>query len=286
VRQRIKCGSGLEYAAENNGDQEPKMSNPTTNIRRIGILLLVWNLAACVTTLNESGSEADLDSALETYVQLGLGYLRAGNRDAARLNFNKALEIDRNSPGAHDGLALLYQLEAMNDLAEKHFRKAIRADRHFAKARNNYGTFLYDQGRYNEAYRQFERAASNLDYNRRPIALVNLGRTALKLDDVDRAESTLKHALALNPKLTVAMVELADIYFARGDYPEAKKYIDLYGQNTRHSARTLWLGIRLEKIFGNRDQEASYALALKNLHPYSQEFLQYKQWQYKQSLSR
>ena len=29
-------------------------------------------------------------------------------------------------------------------------------------------------------------------------------------------------------------------------------------------------------IFGNKDKEASYALALRNLHPYSQEYLEYK----------
>ncbi|MCW8196379.1 type IV pilus biogenesis/stability protein PilW [Proteobacteria bacterium 005FR1] len=241
------------------------------------ITLLLAAATGCVTTMSAGGSEADLDSAMRTYVQLGLGYLRAGNRDSARMNFQKALEINSRSPGAHDGMALLYQLEAMDELAEEHFKKAIRADRNYSRARNNYGSFLYEKGRFKEAYEQFEKAASNLDYEGRPIALVNLGRTALKLGDIDRAESTFKHALALDSKLTIAMVELADVYFTKENYPEAKKYLDMYGQNTRHSPRSLWLGIRLERIFGNRDKEASYALALKNLHPYSQEYLQYKQ---------
>ncbi|MGQ9427084.1 type IV pilus biogenesis/stability protein PilW [Gilvimarinus sp. F26214L] len=256
------------------------LASQFTTMKKLIVLLFIFSLSGCVTTM-EGSAQADLDSALETYVQLGMGYLRAGNRDSARLNFNKALDIDSGSPGAHDGMALLYQLEAMDDLAEKHFRKAIRSDRNFSRARNNYGSFLYEKGRYEDAYEQFERAASNLSYNRRPIALVNQGRTALKLGEVERAESVFLHALALDPKRTSAMVELADIYFKQENYPEAKKYIDMYGQNTRHSPRTLWLGIRLERIFGNKDQEASYALALKNLHPYSQEYLQYKQ-----SLSR
>lgn len=244
---------------------------------RLGALLLTWSLMACVSTLPQTGSETDLDAALQTYVKLGLGYLRSGNRDGARLNFNKALDIDKRSAGAHDGMALLYQLEAMDELAEEHFKKAIRADRDFSRARNNYGSFLYEHGRYEEAYEQFERASNNLEYSRRPIALVNLARTALKMGEVDRAESALKHALALDPDRTDAMAELAEINFKRGDYAEAKRYIDMYGQRARHSARTLWIGIRLERIFGNRDREASYAMALKNLHPYSREYLQYKQ---------
>src|SRR5690606_27000557 len=100
---------------------------------------------------------------------------------------------------------------------------------------------------------------------------------ALMLDDLGRAESALKHALTLDPSQDRAMIELAEIYFNQENYAEAKRYLDMYGKTTRHSARSLWLGIRLERIFGNRDQEASYALALKNLHPYSQEYLQYRQ---------
>lgn len=241
------------------------------------LLLALLSLSACVTTLEGGNPATDPNSALETYVQLGLGYLRTGNRDAARLNFNRALEIDRRSPGAHDGLALLYQLEAMNDMAERHFKQAIRADRNFSRARNNYGTFLYDQERFKEALVQFDLASKNLNYNRRPVALLNLGRTALKLGDVARAESALKHSLVLDPSLDRAMVELAEISFEQQDYAEAKRYLDMYAEVTRHSPRSLWLGIRLERIFGNRDKEASYALALKNLHPYSQEYLQYRQ---------
>lgn len=256
---------------------EPTAAIMKINVKFAAIVFCLLSLSACVTTLPGDVSKANLENARQTYVQLGLGYLRGGDRDAARQNFKKALEIDKNSPGALDGMALLYQLEAMDKKAEEYFKKAIRADRDYSRGRNNYGSFLYEQGRYQEAYDQFERAAANLEYDSRPIALMNLGRTALKLGDVDRAESALKHALSLDPKVTTAMVELADIYFSRQNYAEAKKYIDMYGQSTRHSARTLWLGIRLERIFGNRDKEASYALALKNLHPYSQEYLQYKQ---------
>ncbi|HEY0894045.1 MAG TPA: type IV pilus biogenesis/stability protein PilW, partial [Cellvibrio sp.] len=39
----------------------------------------------------------------------------------------------------------------------------------------------------------------------------------------------------------------------------------------------LLLGIRLERVFGNKDKEASYLLVLKNRFPYSKEYLEYKQ---------
>jgi type IV pilus assembly protein PilF len=37
------------------------------------------------------------------------------------------------------------------------------------------------------------------------------------------------------------------------------------------SPDTLWLGIRLERILGNKDAEASYALALRQKYPNSEQ---------------
>ena len=38
------------------------------------------------------------------------------------------------------------------------------------------------------------------------------------------------------------------------------------------------MAVRLEHAFGNKDGEASKALALKNLFPYSEEAIAYKAW--------
>ncbi len=248
------------------------------SIKCVCIILLISGLTACVTTVEGGGNQnASPERAVRSYVQLGFGYLQVSNRDQARVNFRKALEIDKNSVEANEGMALLYQLDGENKLAEDFFKASIRADENFARVRNNYGNFLYLHERYEEAFVQFEVASQDLSYDRRPVALVNLGRTALKLGNVDRAEALFEHALGLEPKMLSALEELAELKFNKQEYALAKSSIDKYGELSKHSARTLWLGIRLERIFGNRDKEASYGLALKNLHPYSQEYLEYKQ---------
>ncbi len=235
-------------------------------------------LSGCVTTVTGgTNREKNPEKALTSHVQLGLNYLRVKNRESARFHLEKALELDKRSAAANDGMALLYQLEGENELAEKYFKAALKADSDFSRSRNNYGSFLYQKERFTEAYKEFEKASSDLGYDARPTALVNLGRTALKLNDIDRAEAAFSHSLSLNPRNPAAIVESAEIAFNKQDYAEAKRLIDQYGKLTRHSARTLWLGIRLEQIFGNRDQEASYGLQLKSLHPYSKEYLEYKQ---------
>ncbi len=242
------------------------------------VFLMTVFLSGCVTTVTGgSNREKDPERALASHVQLGLNYLRVKNRESARFHLEKALKLDKKSPAANDGMALLYQLDGEMDLAEKYFKAAIKADSDFSRAHNNYGSFLYQKERYEEAFAEFEKASNDLGYDARPTALVNLGRTALKLNDVDRAEAAFSHSLSLAPNNPPAIVESAEIAFNKQDYAEAKRLIDLYGKMVRHSPRTLWLGIRLEQIFGNSDKEASYALQLKSLHPYSKEYLEYKQ---------
>jgi len=249
-----------------------RISNPAA----LAGLLLTLVLGGCVTT-GPGGKEVDLDKARKTHVQLGLRYLQSGdNREAARHHFQEALKLGKRDPEAHHGLALLYQVDGELDVAEEHFKKALRYDSAFSMARVNYGVFLYQQERYRDAREQFQVASEDLTYNRRSYALANLGRAELRLGDADAAEQAFQRSLALSPNLPVALLELAELKFADKNYEQAKHYLDRFSERNRQVPQSLWLGIRIEKIFGNRDKERSYALALKNLFPYSEESLKYK----------
>ena len=241
-------------------------------------LFLTLLLSGCVTT-GPGGADIDLDKARKTHIQLGLRYLQSGgeSREMARHHFLEALKLGKKDPEAHHGLALLYQADGETGVAEDHFRKALRYGDDFSMARVNYGVFLYQQERFKEARDQFKVASEDLHYNRRSFALANLGRAELRLGNSEDAEQAFKRSLALNPDLPVALLELAELKFAAADYSQSKRYLDRYGEKNRQNPQSLWLGIRIEKVFGNRDKERSYALALKNLFPYSAETLKYQQ---------
>ena len=240
-------------------------------------LILTAALSGCVTTGGLAPQKVDLDKAVQTHVQLGLRYLQSGdNREAARFHFNEALKLGKRNPQAHHGLALLYQADGETAAAEEHFKKALRYDKNFSMARTNYGVFLYQQERFKEALEQFKIASEDLTYNRRSFALANYGRCALKLGMSEEAEAAYTRALALDKDMPQALLELAEFKFNAGAYAEAKHYLDRYSADHRQVPQSLWLGIRIEKIFGNRDKERSYALALKNLYPYSAETLKYQ----------
>lgn len=245
------------------------------------LIVLILLSSACVTTTDAPiKKNFDRKSAVEDYVQMGMRYLNNGSRDPAIGAFTKAIELDDKSAEAHQGLAMVHQLNGENDLAEKSFKKALkgRADFSMSGVKNSYGRFLFENGRIAEAMEYFEEAAGDLQYRGRAISMLMVGRCANILGDKARAKGAFEYALNLNSNLAAASLELADMHFQEREYAEAKANLDQFAANARHTPRSLWLGIRIERIFGNKDKEASYVLSLKNLHPYSQEYLDYKKY--------
>lgn len=244
----------------------------------LAVVFSLLCLTACVTETNSrSNVSVDKEKALELHIKLASGYIEKKNRESARHHLRKAFELDKNSPGAAAAMARLYELEGEPELAEEQYQQVLRRKKDFTEARNYYGLFLYRAKRYEDAFAEFEKAGRDLGYNDRAQVLVNVGRTANKLGNIARAESAFAHASILSPNLISPFIELADINFQKKEYAEAKRYLDQYSAMTNSSPRSLLLGIRIERIFGNKDKEASYALQLKNRFPYSKEYLEYKQ---------
>ncbi|MGE3298251.1 MAG: type IV pilus biogenesis/stability protein PilW [Porticoccaceae bacterium] len=248
--------------------------------------LLAAGCTTTTTTTSEtltasSGEKTDAEKrqdALSSYIELGLGYIGQNNRDQARLNLLRALEIDSRSPGANNAMALLYQLERDGERAEEHFKKALAHDSGFTQARNNYAVFLATRNRFEEAYEQFDLASRDVNYQLRPQVFLSLGAVAAKLGKTSEAKEAWERARALDKRLPGPYLELANLYFARGDMPEAKRYLDRHAQLAQPSARSLWLAVRLEDAFGNADGVASKGLALRKLFPYSRETVEYQKW--------
>jgi type IV pilus assembly protein PilF len=255
----------------------------------LALIALLW-VAGCTSTsttssrtmtasgASEKSQRERSQEALANYVQLGLGYIGRGNRDQARRSLLRALEIDGRSPAAHNGMALLYQLEQDPERAEDHFRTALRSDRDFTQARNNYGVFLASQERYKEAYEQFQIAAGDVNYGLRSQVFLSLGLMAERLGKGEEAREAWERAIALRPDLDAAYLQLAEYHFAQQDYLQAKRYLEAYGRLAEASARSLWLAVRVEAALGNANGLASKGLALRNLFPYAEETQEYQQW--------
>ena len=240
-----------------------------------GIAILL--LTSCVTVTD--APSVDQSAAHDTRINLGQRYLSSGDRDKARWQFSKALEFNKNSASAYQGIAMVHQANGEMEPAEENFLRALKlADKKtLASVQVSYGRYLMEVDRYGEACGFFEKAAGDFDYGRRPEALFMAGICAEKTGNAKRKVAALEHAVNLNNKFVPALIELSEIYFEQGEYEKSKKLLDRYERLAKDSARSLWLGLRIERIFGNKDKEATYALKLKNLHGYSKEYLAYKQ---------
>lgn len=236
------------------------------------LLPALW-LTGCVTTTERVFTDPPSpERALERRVELARKYIGEGDWENAKRNLKHAAEINDRNAEVHEAFALVYQSTGEKELAEESYRKAIRLDRDFSRARNNYAAFLFAEGRFREAEEQLEAVVADSLYNARPRAFVNLGLCRLQLDKPAKAEEAFTRALAMDRTNSVALLELAILRFEAGDLAAATRHYNTYRLVVRQqSPRGLLFGIRLAKVQGDRDAESSYALALSNLYPDSPE---------------
>ena len=240
-------------------------------------LFVTLLLSGCVTTERGGiGTKVDDDQAVEDSVRLARAYIQRQNWGAAKRHLKIALEIDDSSAVVHEALGLVFQNTGEVEVAEQHYKKSIKLDNRLSRVRNNYAVFLYQQSRFKEAALQLERVVADTLYDKRAASYVNLGRSYLQLNELEKAEDAFTHAHLMDRRNVPLLFELAETYFQLEDFSNAQRFYDAYrSQVKQQPARALWLGIRLADTFNNKDALSSYVLALKNLYPTSNETLEY-----------
>ena len=154
---------------------------------RVALVLVCVLGAGC--TVSGSRSATDNQEVIARAVELGIAYLRQGDTLRAKENIHKALDVDPRSPEAHASLALVFQQEQEWTLAESHFEKAIALDPKNSAARNNFGAFLFAQGRAEEAIAQLQVAVSDQFYVRRGQAFEQARVLDARLDQLGSLSS-------------------------------------------------------------------------------------------------
>lgn len=241
------------------------------------VALLTLLLSACVQVPVSSG-KVDPSAGARDRVSIAAEHLRNGDDEKAQLQVRRALELDPRSPEAHNMMGILLDRDGDKRGAEKSYKKAVKLNPNFSQAHNNYAVFLFKNGRYKDAYKQFEQATTDLSYDLRPQAFEGMGRSALRLKKKEDAQRAFVRALRANPELPVSLLELSGLQFEQGELNAARATYQRFLSLTEkipQSAQSLWLGIRLERHFGDKNALASYELALKRLYPNSAEYKLY-----------
>ena len=163
--------------------------------------------------------------------------------------------------------AVLYENESEPRVAEQYYQRALKIAPNASQALNNYGTFLYGRGRYQDALVPLRRLVKDTEYHLRAQAYENLGLTEIRLGNFDEAKRAFVRSLGLNFAQPRSSLELADLHYAEGDFSAAQEYYVGYLNLARQTARSYCLGMKLGAVAGDADQMASYRMALNNLYP-------------------
>lgn len=236
-----------------------------------GLCACLLLAGGCVTTSTGGSEPAPRSVQLQAQLDLARGYLEQRSWNRARTPLERALEIDPRSAEAYALLGVVYQGQKEPERAEAAYQRALRYDPRHALALNNYGSFLYSRGRFEDALPHLRALVEDPSYRERARAYENLGLTELKVGNEARAQDAFERALSFNVVLPRSALELAFLAYDDGDYPTATQYYDTFRTRARQTPGSLCLGIRLARLAGNLDQIASYQLALKNLYPNSPE---------------
>ncbi len=248
---------------------------------RLLCFCLPVSLAACVTTYDGSlARKKDLDKAAEQYVELGLEYIKRDELHRARKHLLRALEINDEDAAAHGALGLIYHQEGEIKLAEKSFEKSIKYDSKFTRGRTYYGAFLFSQNRFEDALKQFKIASEDTAYPGRAQVFANLALCYIKLGNNAEALNAYERTLRLDRNNGRALSGATELLIQMGQFDKAQTYYNalvtmIRDQGLRHSAQSLWQGIRIARHLGSTEQEKGLAEVLATEFPGSPEYADY-----------
>ncbi len=236
------------------------------------ITLLVLSSAGCASSGSEQQNSVDTKASARIHTELGAVYYGQSQHGIALEELKYALRMDNKYAPAYGVRGLVYMALLDDKKAEENFERSLDLDDSDSGTRNNYGWFLCQRGKEKEAMLQFMEAVKNPLYATPEKAYLNAGLCSKKFGKSRESEIFLKNALTLQPKMSEALVGLAELSFFRADYVGAKTYfLRLSANGADLSAVDLLLASRIEHKLGDKNAEASYKLQLRKRYPESRE---------------
>jgi type IV pilus assembly protein PilF len=245
----------------------------------LALLVGVLGLAGCADTANteriNSLTRADPDEQRNKAARrlaLASAYFEQGQNEVAQQEVRAALLIDANYAQAYNLLGLIHQRDRAMDLAEQSFEQALKlatqpasrpAD--LATVQHNYAWFLCEQGRFEQAQIQFERALRQPGYAQAGKTWMALGLCQIRAGQRTQGKTSLINAVAADTHNAVARYQLAVLAYQDGDLQEAQNYLMPVHAEQSFSAESLWLGVRLAHTLKQEQEERRLSeLLLKN----------------------
>lgn len=245
-------------------------------MKKTGILFVfLLLLTGCVT----SGDVLPMQTVegrsqvRDAYIDLAKGYLREGMTAQAKQPLQKVLEMNSRDQEALEIFGLVFWREVEMELADDYFKRSLAIKRE-TRTLNNYASFLFDRGDYQKAFAFYEEASADVMYPNRAGVFERMGMTALRMER-DDAQTYFERAIRIDYFRPGSLLELGVISYDKQNYVVARQYYDSFLDIAEQNAKSLLLGARLARVFGDRNKAASLGLQLKQLYPSSEEYQEY-----------
>ena len=254
---------------------------------------LVAGLAGCVTTgappkslYNKNNTDDDIKTASDqtaadrlsnTRMELAAAYLGRNQPADALDQVKQALQAKPDNPAAYGLRGLIYAALGDLDHAEESFHRAMQLAPHDADLMHNYGWYLCQQRRYDQADAEFKRAIAEPGYRSASRTMLVEGICQQRAAKPQDAERTLSRAYELDPANPTIAVNLSEVLYLNGQYERARFYIRRVNNRPElASAQTLWLAARIEHKLGQPEQVKAMGAQLRDHFPDSPEAALYE----------
>ncbi|MEH6456206.1 MAG: type IV pilus biogenesis/stability protein PilW [Cocleimonas sp.] len=229
------------------------------------LLFFTFFLASCSSVGVKSEKAANVNA------DLGIRYLQGGRLQLANEKLLKALKQSPNSPSANHYYAILQQRLGNTAKAGQFFRKAVNLKPKDPEIRNNYGSFLCDNGQPQAAIQQFTSAINDPLYATPEFAYTNAGICLRKTGNHTKAEEYFRNALKKKSSFPSALLEMAGLYSDRKSYPRAQAFMSRYESVGQSSPKALELCTIINQQMSDIAKSESCKSALLRLFPDSPE---------------
>lgn len=211
----------------------------------------------------------------DVHAQLAAQYMERNALKTALHELEKALAIDPNHSRSNYVMAVLQTRLKEYGLAEQYYDRALKSDPSNSEAAHDYGIFLCDQGKVDQALASFKQALGNPLYT--GVLLTNLRAGECLLNsgqDPAQAEPYFKAVLKVNPRIAQALFYMAKINYKRENFLSARAYIERFFSVNAETPESLLLAARIETALVVPEVAEDYARRLKAKFPSSDEVRQ------------
>jgi Tfp pilus assembly protein PilF len=165
---------------------------------------------------------ADLPTSARARFDHGAALQKLGRLDAAREQYEAALQIDPNYAQIFSNLATLYKDEDKLEESQKYYEKALRLEPGSDEVHSGYAYLLERLGRPGDARIEYEKGIK-LNPKSAPTHL-NFGTFLARRGELDNSIAEFQRALEIDPNYASAHAELATALFSKGDLARAEAH--------------------------------------------------------------